>query len=71
MGLQSACKLEEKRGRIFFNKDSNESTILMCQMIRYRNRDKGVSIKLEKLMTESHSLDVDNKSYPRLLMLTE
>jgi hypothetical protein len=39
-------------------------------MIRYRNKDKGVSIKLGNPMTESHSLDID-KSHPRLLMLTE
>jgi hypothetical protein len=40
-------------------------------MIKYRNRDKGVSILLENLVTESHGLDVDKKSHSRLLMLTE
>jgi hypothetical protein len=40
-------------------------------MIRYRNGDKGVSIKLGNPMTESHGLDIDKKSHPRLLMLTE
>jgi hypothetical protein len=34
-------------------------------------RDKGVSIKSGNLITESHSLDTDKKSYPRLLMLTK
>jgi hypothetical protein len=42
----------------------------MSQMIRYRNKDKGVSKKLGNLTTESHSLDVDKKSPPRVLMLT-
>jgi hypothetical protein len=40
-------------------------------MIRYRNGDKGVSIKLGNPMTESHGLDIDKKSHPRLLMLTD
>jgi hypothetical protein len=41
-------------------------------MIRYRNRDKGISIKLGNPMTESHGLDTDMMSHPRLLMkLTE
>jgi hypothetical protein len=39
-------------------------------MIRSRNRDKGVSIKLGIPMTESYGLAIDKKSYPRLLMLT-
>jgi hypothetical protein len=30
-------------------------------MIRYRNRDKGVSIKLENPVFEGHGLDVDRK----------
>jgi hypothetical protein len=42
----------------------------MSQMIRYRNRDKGVSINLGNPMTESHSVGIDKKSHPRLLMLT-
>jgi hypothetical protein len=33
-------------------------------VIRLGNRDKGVSIKLGNMMTESHGLDVDKKSYP-------
>jgi hypothetical protein len=33
----------------------------MSQMIKYRNRDKGVSIKLENPMTESHDLSTDKK----------
>jgi hypothetical protein len=33
----------------------------MFQMIRYRNRDKEVSIKFEDPMTESHCLDVVKK----------
>jgi hypothetical protein len=41
----------------------------MSQMISYRNRDKGVSIKLGNQMTENHDLDIDKKSHPRLLML--
>jgi hypothetical protein len=40
-------------------------------MIRHRNRNKGVNIKLRNPMTESHGLDTDKKSHPRLLMLTE
>jgi hypothetical protein len=36
-------------------------------MIRYRTRDKGVSIKLGDPMTESHDLDV-KKLYPRLML---
>jgi hypothetical protein len=43
---------------------------LMSQMIRYRNRDKGLSIKLGDPMTESHGLDVAKKVCRRLLMLT-
>jgi hypothetical protein len=43
----------------------------MSQVIRYRNRDKGVNIKLGKSVTESHGLDINKKSHPRLLMLTE
>jgi hypothetical protein len=43
----------------------------MSQMIRYRNRDKGISIKLGNPITESHGLNIDKKSHPRLLMLTE
>jgi hypothetical protein len=39
-------------------------------MIRYKNRDKGVSIKLGNPMTERRGLDIDKKSHPRLLMLT-
>jgi hypothetical protein len=35
----------------------------MSQMIRYRNRDKRVSIKLGDPMTESHCLDTDKKSH--------
>jgi hypothetical protein len=42
----------------------------MLQMIRCRNKDKGVSIKLGNLRTESHGFDVDKKSHPRLLVLT-
>jgi hypothetical protein len=41
----------------------------MSPMIRYRDRDKGVSIKLGDPMTQSHGLDV-KKSHPKLLMLT-
>jgi hypothetical protein len=33
----------------------------MSQMIRYRNGDKGVSIKLGNPMTESCGLDIDRK----------
>jgi hypothetical protein len=40
----------------------------MSQMIRYRNRDKGVSIKLGNPMTESHGLDLDKKSHPGLML---
>jgi hypothetical protein len=43
----------------------------MSQMTNYRNRDKSVSIKLGNPMTKSHGSDVDKKSHPRLLMLTE
>jgi hypothetical protein len=43
----------------------------MSQIIRYRNRDKGVSLKLENPMTVSHGLDIGKNSHPRLLMLTE
>jgi hypothetical protein len=43
----------------------------MSQIIRYRDNDKGVSIKLGNPMSESHGLDIDKKSHPRLLMLTE
>jgi hypothetical protein len=43
---------------------------LMSQMIRYRNRGKGVSIKLGDPMTDSHGLDVVKKLHPILLMLT-
>jgi hypothetical protein len=50
---------------------NNKPTRLMSQMIRYRNRDKGVSIKLENPMTERHGLDVIKKLHLRLLMLTE
>jgi hypothetical protein len=42
----------------------------MFQMIRFRNRDKRVSIKSGLPMTKRHGLDID-KSYPRVLMLTE
>jgi hypothetical protein len=35
-------------------------------MIRYRNRDKGVSIKLGNPMAKSHGLDNNKKSHPRL-----
>jgi hypothetical protein len=42
----------------------------MSQVIKCRNRDKGISIKLGNLMTESHGLDIDKKSHSRLLMLT-
>jgi hypothetical protein len=42
----------------------------MSQMIIYRNRDKGISIKLGDPMTESHGLNVVKKLHPRLLMLT-
>jgi hypothetical protein len=42
----------------------------MPQLISYRNRDKGVSIKLGDPITESHGLDVVQKLYLRLLMLT-
>jgi hypothetical protein len=38
-------------------------------MIKYRNRDKGISLKLGNPMTESHDLDIDKKSHPGLLML--
>jgi hypothetical protein len=41
----------------------------MSQIIRYRNRDKGVSIKIGYSMTEAHVLDVVKKLYSRLLML--
>jgi hypothetical protein len=50
---------------------NNKPTRLMSQMIRYRNRDKRVSIKLGNPMTERHGLDTDKKSHPRVLMLTE
>jgi hypothetical protein len=43
----------------------------MSQIIRYRDNDKGVSIKLGNPMSESHGLAIDKKSHPRLLMLTE
>jgi hypothetical protein len=39
----------------------------MSQMIRQRNRDKGVSIKLGNPMTESHGLDIDKKSHPNFM----
>jgi hypothetical protein len=42
----------------------------MSRIIRYRNRDKEVSIKLGDPMTEGHGVDVVKKLYPRLLMLT-
>jgi hypothetical protein len=48
----------------------NKPTRFMSQMIRYRNRDKGVSIKLGNPMSDSHGFDTDKKSHPRLLMLT-
>jgi hypothetical protein len=35
-------------------------------MARYRNRDKGVSIKFGSIMTESPGLNID-KSYPNIL----
>jgi hypothetical protein len=43
----------------------------MSQIITYKNRDKRVSIKLGNPITESHGLDLDEKSHPRLLMLAE
>jgi hypothetical protein len=43
---------------------------LMSQIIRYRNRDKGVSIKLRDPITEGHGLDIVKKLHPRLLILT-
>jgi hypothetical protein len=43
----------------------------MSQMVRYRNKDKVVSIKLENPMIESHGLDVVKKLHHRLLMITE
>jgi hypothetical protein len=42
----------------------------MSQIIRYRNRDKGVSIKLGDPMTEGHGVAVVKKLHCRLLMLT-
>jgi hypothetical protein len=39
-------------------------------MLRYRNRDKGVGIKLGDTMTDNHDLDIAKKLHPRLLMLT-
>jgi hypothetical protein len=41
----------------------------MSQIIRYRNRDKGVSIKLGDPMTEGGHLDVIKKLHSWLLML--
>jgi hypothetical protein len=55
--------------QVHFKKKNNKPTRLMSEMIRYRNRDKGISIKLGNPMTESHGLDI-NKSYSRLLLLT-
>jgi hypothetical protein len=49
---------------IFFKKD-NKPARLMAQMIRYRNRDKGVVIKLGNAMTERHGLYIGKKSHPR------
>jgi hypothetical protein len=43
----------------------------MPQIIRYRNRGKGVSIKFRNPITESHALDIEKNSHPRLLMLTD
>jgi hypothetical protein len=39
-------------------------------MIRYRNRDKGGSIRSGDPMTERHGLNIVKKLHPRLLMLT-
>jgi hypothetical protein len=41
----------------------------MSEMIRYRNSDKEISIKLINPMTESHGMDIDKKSHSRLLLL--
>jgi hypothetical protein len=48
--------------KYIFQKDDNKPIILMSPMIRYRNRDKGVSIKLGNSMTEQHALDIGKKS---------
>jgi hypothetical protein len=39
-------------------------------MIRYRKRDKEISINLRDPMTDSNGLDVVKKLHPRLLVLT-
>jgi hypothetical protein len=43
----------------------------MSQVIRYRNRNKGVSVELGNPVPESHGLGINKKSYARLLMLTK
>jgi hypothetical protein len=43
---------------------------LMSQMIRNRNKNKEIRIKVGDTMTESHDLDVVKKLHPRLLMLS-
>jgi hypothetical protein len=53
MGLYSAYNLRRIGKQIH-----------LPQMIKYRNRDKGVSIKLGNPMTESHGLDNDRKYIP-------
>jgi hypothetical protein len=42
----------------------------MSQIIRYRNRDKGVSIKLREPVTEGHGLDGVKQLHSTLLMST-
>jgi hypothetical protein len=49
-------------------KTNKKPTKLMSQIIIYRNRDKGINVKLGNPMTESHDLDI-KKSHLRLLML--
>jgi hypothetical protein len=39
-------------------------------MIKYRNRDKGVGIKLGDSMTKSSGMDAVKKLHSRLIMLT-
>jgi hypothetical protein len=60
-GVVAACKLRRIGKKYIFKKDNNKPTRLMSQVIKYRNRDKGVSLKLGNPMTENHGLDIDRK----------
>jgi hypothetical protein len=52
---------EKNRETSIFLKDNYKPKRLMSQVIKYRNRDKGVSIKLGNPMTESHGFYNDRK----------